>query len=71
MSEAPRPFWMVVGDGPTTVRHGCRAKAESEAERLASLNPGVEFYVVRSMKLFRKVTVESIDIPIYDDEIPF
>jgi hypothetical protein len=71
MREAPKPFWMVVGDGPPTVRHPSKNAAEREAHRLASYNPGVEFYVVRSMKVFCKVDVKSFDIPLDDDEIPF
>lgn len=47
--EAP-PFWLVWspnGDRSPSFKHLTEADAEREAERLADLNPGREFYVVQ------------------------
>lgn len=44
------PFWLVWspnGARSPTVKHRTEAEAEREAERLADLNPGREFYVVQ------------------------
>ena len=43
-------FWMVVGNGNSPkVRHATKSLAVQEAERLAKLNPGTNFYVVESV----------------------
>lgn len=39
--------WRVGGDGPTH-RHVCEQSAKWEAERLARINPGVEFVVLEA-----------------------
>lgn len=48
----PRPlterFWLVLADQSTmstTVRHNCRESARREAERLATQNQGIRFFV--------------------------
>lgn len=67
------PFWMVVGNGPTFVRHDTRIAAEREAERLARLHPGASFYVLEAIVLVRKVDVEKISLRHGDDfaKLPF
>ena len=65
----PKRIWMVKGDGPAVAIHHDRATAENEAKRLAGMHPGVDFYVMESVTLYRRVTVERIS---FDDEtIPF
>jgi len=56
--------------GTPTVRHLSLKAAEAEAERLARCNSGVEFYVLKAVKLMVKKDVEVIDL---DDNsnIPF
>jgi len=41
-------FWMVLGNGRPVVKHGSIDQAKSEAERLAKMNPGEEFYVLQA-----------------------
>lgn len=49
-------FWMVYGDrqGAPTVKHWTRREAESEAERLATENPGIDFVVLRAVTGYRR-----------------
>lgn len=44
-------FWMVLADNSsqTTVRHDTRDRAQNEARRLASANPGIRFFVLQSI----------------------
>jgi hypothetical protein len=45
----PDPFYLVwspTGPTPPRVRHASRAEAKAEAERLARINRGTEFFVV-------------------------
>lgn len=63
-------FWMVKGDGPAVAKHSCRADAEREADRLARLNPGVEFYVLEAVAGHRKLDVERVSFD-PSDLIPF
>ena len=72
----PAMFWMVKGDGPAVVCHESRAVAESEAERLARLNPGTPFFVLEAIACHRRVDVERISLdgrndPRKDHLIPF
>lgn len=39
--------WNPAGDNPA-MRHGTREKAQVEADRLARMNPGEEFYVLKA-----------------------
>jgi hypothetical protein len=41
-----REFWMVLGNGAPTYRHDTEENARQEAERLARLSPGCEFFVL-------------------------
>lgn len=76
------PFFMVYGLGQRqpTVRHKTRASASLEAERLARMHPGVEFYVLRTVSVSKKADViteemspwDRADKAMVDDEsIPF
>lgn len=48
-------FWMVYGHGRSapTYRHPTKDSAQREAKRLAQLNPGSTFTVLKSTKAFR------------------
>ncbi|WP_375175529.1 hypothetical protein [Pseudooceanicola sp.] len=61
-------FWMVQGDGPSTVRHSSPDAAEAEAERLARNNPGSVFFVMQAVSAHRRVDVERIQLSEY---VPF
>lgn len=73
------PFFMVYGLGQRqpTVRHKARGSAVQEAERLARLNPGVEFYVLGTVSVSKKTDViteemaPSERVSVIDDDIPF
>lgn len=72
------PFWMVYGDEqrPPVVKHQTRTLAETEAKRLARLNPGIKFYVLEAVSLAEKIDVQFTriarrDVAVEDDEIPF
>lgn len=54
---ARQKFWMVLGRGTPTFRHYTKASAVTEAERLASLNPGQEFHVLESLAACKKQDV--------------
>ncbi|MBR9764869.1 MAG: hypothetical protein GYB53_15410 [Rhodobacteraceae bacterium] len=64
-------FYMVKGDGPTSVRHPSREIAEREAKRLARENPGTPFFVMMAVDGFVKDDVRHIDIRPPEAEIPF
>ncbi|KNY20373.1 hypothetical protein [Methylobacterium sp. ARG-1] len=74
-------FWMVHGDGPANHRHGSRASAVTEAERLARANPGKVFVVLEAVEAVRKIDVERVELrqpgartpqwPAAPDDIPF
>ena len=42
-------FWMVLGVSVPVVKHATKETAFAEAERLAILNPGKEFFVLESL----------------------
>lgn len=45
-------FWMVKGEGPTSIHQPTIAAARAEAKRLASLNPGKKFVVLEANEYF-------------------
>lgn len=52
--KATAPFLVFAdrpGTRPPSVKHDSRDVAEKEAQRLAALNPGVNFYVVGSLSV--------------------
>ena len=54
--------WNPAGRNPTH-RHGTYDGALAEARRLADLNPGAEFYVLRALSLSkRREPVETEDL---------
>lgn len=58
---------MVIGKSTPNYRHSSQSAAEKEAERLAKINPGEEFIILKALK---KVVVQSVhwaDL----EEIPF
>lgn len=68
-------FWMVVGRGAPTHRHPSKQSAKTEAERLASYNPGTSFVVLESLA---QVTWSALQWELTDldgseetNEIPF
>lgn len=73
--SAPSPFWVVSnpeGNVPF-VRHQSRDLAQGEAERLARINPGQNFYVLASLSVSFKsdVTTTHFDVMELIDEVPF
>lgn len=73
MTDQPKPFWMVKGAGPASAIHHSRGAAEAEAQRLARLHPGNEFFVMEAVAVHRKVDVERIVLRHDADyeELPF
>lgn len=80
MAELAR-FWMVwdINGSSPRVRHGSKAKAITEAKRLAELSPGRQFIVLAAVGAFAAEIqpvkpVKLIDpdfAEVDDDEIPF
>ena len=50
-------FWMVVGNGAPYYRHRDESSAKREAERLAKLNPGLKFFVVKTIGCVESTSV--------------
>lgn len=66
-------FWMVVGLGVPYYKHTTEHSAATEAERLASLNPGEEFTVLESVASVKKSDLQWVTHevkPNYGD-VPF
>jgi hypothetical protein len=55
-------FWMVYGEGQgcsaPAMKHGKKAAAIKEAERLALSNPGKKFYLLEAVSVCVKQAVE-------------
>lgn len=71
MDEHPSDFWLVwnpMGGNPA-YRHLGSASATVEAERLASLNPGQEFYVLHAISVSRRPKL--VETLILGDGLPF
>lgn len=70
-------FWLVwspQGARPPLVRHRTYRGAVSEAERLARLNPGSEFFVVQALSV--SMVAANVTVPLRvtwqdDMDIPF
>lgn len=56
------PFWIVKGSGPAIFEHLCQSDAESEAVRLAEMNPGETFFVLGPQKSYCKTDVQVTDL---------
>ena len=56
--------------GYTRFRHDSRTAAEREAERLALLNPGKEFYVLAAIAKcsYKAVTWNRVEV---EEQVPF
>lgn len=61
-NESHTTFWMVKGDGPTNQKHRHLIDARKEAERLARMKPGEEFFVLEAVSVSRSVDVETIQM---------
>jgi len=60
-----KKYWMVKSSdgGASTVIHRNDIEASCEAARLSKLNPGVEFHVMESIRVFKSIPhLFSIDI---------
>lgn len=70
-----QPFWMVYGNyrGPPTFKHMTREGAETEAKRLARMDPDTKFYVLETVSVAEKIDVRVTRIMRRDtdDGIPF
>ncbi len=69
-------FWMVwnVEGRAPTYKHASHASAVNEAERLARLNPGQTFAVLRATDLRHSGPMERVELQPHEprpDEIPF
>lgn len=63
--------WNPNGRNPQ-FRHDLREEAVNEAERLACIEPGQEFFVLHAVSVSRKPKpVETISLDGYDPELPF
>lgn len=77
--ETSHRFWMVYGERQSspTYKHDSRDAAETEALRLAELNPGGAFYVLKGVRKVKAekpatlVTKLGARPPVDDDGIPF
>lgn len=72
---APKKFWMVYspqGHAPT-YKHWSRESADTEAVRLAKMNPGRQFFVLKAMAGFEaeEPAVKQVSLRHPDDQIPF
>lgn len=61
--------WRKVGGTPPTVTYSDSSAAHREAERLAKLTPGVEFFVMQSIESC--IVAEPVKWTKHDDEVPF
>lgn len=67
-------FWMVWNPAarPPVVRHPSEQAATQEAERLARLNPGEQFFVLEAISLRCVDNMKRVDLRNAEpDEIPF
>lgn len=60
-------FWMVVGGGPSIMRHKTFEKAKREARRLAAAAPGQRFYITRAVVAYEVPRSEPNEIEIVDE----
>ncbi len=70
-------FWLVwspQGARPPTHRHASEAAARNEAQRLAGLHPGNEFFVLEARCVAKKVEVQITELEdtwTDESEMPF
>lgn len=68
------PFWVVwcPESGPPTKRHDRKTDAIAEARRLATNNPGRDFFVLCTVSRSRRMEpVETVEFDIFDAGVPF
>ena len=65
-----REFWMVLGNGTPVYRHATEELARMEAERLARVHPGQEFFVLQAIGKCVKSDVQWSE-PSDSGDIPF
>ena len=68
--NAPKRYWMVHGHGMPSHMHESYESAAKEAKRLARVHPGQTFVVLESVKAFRKIEIQEMDMD-GDYELPF
>jgi hypothetical protein len=72
-----RQFWMIWNPEGNMPRfcHDTEAAAETEAERLARLNPGQSFYILEAVQRYRVDSLQRMHLrpqqPEFADDIPF
>ena len=54
-----KKFWMVKGNGPASFKHSTKEAAIKEAERLANVHPGKEFYVLEAICIKKSSKMET------------
>lgn len=66
-------FWMVWNPNRNqpVYRHDTEASAETEAERLARLNPGEQFFVLEAVGLRCVDNMQRVNLRDAGDGIPF
>lgn len=66
-------FWLVwnIDGGAPTHKHDSEQSAITEAERLARLNPGVQFAVLEATHIRCVDAMQRIDLRDPNSEIPF
>lgn len=65
MTSENRVFWLVWSPGgaaPPRYRHSSQRSAVAEAERLADLNPGWSFFVLRACEMRRSRGLERVTL---------
>lgn len=55
-------FWMVLGNGNPVYRHPSEQSARNEAQRLARINPGSTFFVLRAVAAVTVVDVQWTEL---------
>lgn len=65
-----RTFWMVwtPSGHPPTYRHSDYTSARTEAERLARVSPGSEFYILQAVGMRQMDSMRRVDFAL---EVPF
>ena len=73
MNDKRLKFWMVwrEGSAQTRFRHQTKPEAELEAERLAQLNPGETFYVLKAVSALEAQKPPIKHLKLVPDTIPF
>jgi hypothetical protein len=60
--QSNKKFWMVKGNGPTNFKHRSKEAAVKEAERLANVHQGKEFYVLEAICIKKASKMVTLDL---------